>query len=103
MPVTNLFSQVRIVDPTAVKGLWAPRPKAAALRSVDQRRRLAGYCRQAARLRPVKPRDRPEQPPGVRVLRIVKDLLLVALLDNAACVHDQDPVGDVRDDAEVRS
>ena len=35
------------------------------------------------------------------MLRVVEDLLLVALLDDPARVHDQNPVGDVRDDAEV--
>src|SRR5881275_3043952 len=45
--------------------------------------------------------DRAEQPPRVRVLRVVEDLLLVPLLDDPAGVHDEDPVGDVGDDAEV--
>ena len=43
----------------------------------------------------------PEQPPRVRVLRVVEDLVDRALLDDPPGVHDGDPVGDVGDDAEV--
>ena len=46
-------------------------------------------------------RDRPEQPPRVRVLRVVEDLVERALLDDPPGVHDRHPVGDVRHHAEV--
>ena len=46
-------------------------------------------------------RNRPEQPDRVRVLRVREQLLDGRLLDLAARVHDDDAVGDVRDDAEV--
>src|SRR4051795_8205762 len=101
MSISDLYGQLWILGPAAIEGLWAPRPEAAPLRPVDERRRLAGDCRQPARLRPVEPGNRPEEPPGVGMLRVVEDLLLVAFLDNPPCVHDQDPVGDVGDDAEV--
>ena len=68
---------------------------------VDQRRRRALDRVQPLRLRPVEPRDRAEQAPGVRVLRVVEDVALRAALDDAAGVHDDDLVGDLGDDAEV--
>src|SRR5262245_65157363 len=101
MPIAELLRQLGVLDPAAIERLRAPRSEAAALRPVDQRRWLAGDRRQAARLWPVESSDRPQQPPGVRMLRVVKDLLFVAFLDNSAGVHDEDAVGDVCDDAEV--
>ena len=57
--------------------------------------------REPLRLRAVEPRDRAEQAPGVRVLRVVEELALRPVLDDAARVHHGDVVGDVGDDAEV--
>ena len=79
----------------------AARPELAALRQVDQRRRRALDRVQLLRLGPVEPRDRAEQPPRVRVLRVVEDVPLRAALDDPARVHDEDLVGDLGDDAEV--
>src|SRR5207247_9155915 len=86
VPVSDLCRQLRILGAAAVKGLRAPRPEAAPLRPVDERRRLAGDCRPPARLRPGEAGDRSDQPPGLGMLRVVEDLLLVALLDDPACV-----------------
>src|SRR6266550_9267486 len=101
MLAANLCRQRGILDLAAVESLRAPRPKAAAGRPVDHRRRLARERSQAAWPWPVEPRDRAEQPPGVRVLGVVEDLILVALLDDPARVHDEDTIGDVGDNAEV--
>ena len=60
-----------------------------------------GDRRQPLRSRPVHARDRPEQPPRVRVLRVVEDLVERPLLDDPAGVHDGDPVRDVGHHAEV--
>src|SRR4051812_2193794 len=67
----------------------------------DERRRRALDRVQLVRARAVEARNRPEQAPRVRVHRVVEQLSLRASLDDAACVHDEDLVGDLRDDAEV--
>src|SRR6266566_3221983 len=103
MLAANLRRQQGILDLATVESLRAPRPKAAAGRPVDHRRRLARDRSQAAGPWPVEPGDRAEQPPGVRVLGVVEDLILVALLDDPARVHDEDPIGDVGDYAQVVS
>ena len=51
--------------------------------------------------RPAEPRDRVEQPPRVRVLRVAEHGALRPLLDDAAGVHDDDPLGELRHDAHV--
>src|SRR5918995_206949 len=79
----------------------AARPEVAALRAVRQRRRHARDRRQPLRPRAVHARDRPEQSPRVRVLRVVEDLVERALLDDPAGIHDGDPVSDVGHHAEV--
>ena len=56
---------------------------------------------QALLLRAVEARDRAEQPPRVRVLRVVEELPSRRALDDAAGVHDNDLVCDLRDDAQV--
>ena len=43
----------------------------------------------------------PEQAPGVGVLGVVEDLVEGPGLDHPPGVHDQHPVGDLGDDAEV--
>src|SRR6185437_15984062 len=79
----------------------AARAELAALREVDQRRRRALDGVQLLRLGPVEPRDRAEQAPGVRMLRVVEDVPLGATLDDPAGVHDDDLVGDLGDDAQI--
>ena len=68
---------------------------------VRQRRRQPGDRRQPLRPRPVDPRDRAQQAPRVRVLRVVEDLVERSLLHDPARVHDRDPVGDVGHHPEV--
>ena len=79
----------------------AARAEVAAGRAVVHRGRHSRYGRQALGPRPVHPRDRAQQAPRVRVLRVVEDLVDRPLLDDAPGVHDEDAVGDVGDDAEV--
>src|SRR5262245_146483 len=52
----------------------------AADRELHQRRGQAGDCCEPPRPGTVKPGDRAEQPPGVRMLRIVEQVALGALL-----------------------
>src|SRR5215204_2209162 len=84
-----------------VKLVRATRAEMAALRTMGQGGRQPGDCRQPPQPRPVHARDRAEQPPGVRVLGVVEDLVQRPLLDYPARVHDEDPVRYVRNDAEV--
>ncbi len=56
---------------------------------------------QPPRPRAVQPRDRAEQAPGVGMQRIAEHRARRALLDHAAGVHHEDPVGDPRDHAHV--
>ena len=58
-------------------------------------------CGRRCGRRLVEPGQRAEQAPGVGVLGVVEDLVERALLDDLARVHDQHPVGDLGDDAEV--
>src|SRR5438876_11202614 len=84
-----------------VERMRAPWPELAALREVDQRRRRAGDRVQTLRLRPVEARNRPEQTPRVRMLRVVEELPLRSAFDDASRVHDDDLVRDVGHNAEV--
>src|SRR5207253_10441388 len=77
------------------------RAELAAGRRPDQRGRRALDRVQALLPRTVEARDRAEQPPGVRMLRVVEEAARVGPLDDAAGVHDDDLVRDLRDDAEV--
>src|SRR5690242_6832033 len=61
----------------------APRAELATVRQVDQRRRGTLDRVQALRPGPVEARDRPEQAPRVRHLRVVEDVALRATLDDA--------------------
>ena len=79
----------------------AARPEMAARRRLQQRRRHPRDRRQALPAVAVDPRDRAQQAPRVGMLRVVEDLVERPLLDDAAGVHDDDAVGDVRDHAEV--
>ena len=85
----------------AIEPLRAARPEAAPRGQVDQRRRRARDRRQPLGLRPVEPRDRAEQPPCVRVLGVVEEVVLRSALDDPARVHHHDAVGDVGDDPQV--
>src|SRR5205814_670967 len=69
------------------------RPELAALRQIDERRRRPLDRVQALDPRPVETRDRSEEAPRVRHLRVVEDVPLRATLDDAAGVHDDDLVG----------
>ena len=60
-----------------------------------------GIAGSRARAVAVEPGDRAQQPPRVRVLRVVEDLVERALLDDPPGVHHEHAVGDVGDDAEV--
>ena len=79
----------------------AARPELAAFRQVDERGRAALDRVQALGPRPVETRDRAEQAPRVRHLRVVEDIPLRTALDDTAGVHDDDLVCDFRDHAEV--
>ena len=65
-----------------------------------QRRRLARDLRQPLDVR-VEPRQRAEQAPRVRVLRVLEDRVDRAVLDDLRGVHHDDVVGRLGDDAEV--
>src|SRR5262249_14988552 len=85
----------------SVKTVRTTLSESAAGRQIDQRWRQPGNGGQPPWLGPVNPGDRPKQAPGVRVLGVVEDVVLVALLDDPARVHDGHPVSDVRDDTHV--
>ena len=78
----------------------AARVERAARRRPQQRRRLAGDLLQAL-LDHVHPRQRAEQPPRVRHLRPVEELVDARALDDAAAVHDEHLARELGDDAEV--
>src|SRR5581483_12321920 len=70
----------------------APRPELAAGRQCDERRRRSRDRVQALGPWTVEARDRAEQPPGVRHLRVVEEVARRAALDDAARVHHEDLV-----------
>ena len=78
----------------------APGVEGAAGRRREQARRLPGD-----RIEPlevgIEPRERVHEPDRVRVSRVVEDLVDARELDHAAGVHDDDPVGELGDQAEV--
>src|SRR5436305_3319776 len=82
-----------------VERVRAARPELAAGRRPDQRRRRALDRMQPLLLRAVEPRDRAEQPPRVRVLRVVEEAPRLGALHDTAGVHDDDLVRDLGDDA----
>ncbi len=67
----------------------------------DEVRRLPLDGREPRLLGHVESRQRAQQPPRVRVVRVVEDLVDGAVLDGAAAVHDHDLVGDLGHHAEV--
>ncbi len=79
----------------------AARAEVAPGRAVGERGRQPRDGRQPLGTRPVDAGDRPEQPPRVRVLGVVEEVVERALLHDPAGVHDRHPVGDVRHHAEV--
>ena len=79
----------------------AARREPAARGRRKQRRRRARDRGETARPGPVDARHRAQQPPRVRMLRIAEDIRSRALLDHAACVHHDHPLGEVGDDAHV--
>src|SRR4051795_10137448 len=74
------------------KRIRAARPELAALRRIDDRRRRALDRVQPLRARPVEPRNRAQQAPRVRHLRVVEDVTRRAALDDAAGIHDENLV-----------
>ena len=88
------------------RAAWALRHRAArgeraAGRAIDSRRRVSADARQPLDARPVGAGQRAEQADRVRHARAVEDGVRLSPLDDAAGVHDGDPVGDAGDDAEV--
>src|SRR5262249_14102981 len=79
--VTGLVQQLRplVTEPEPVR---AARGERAPLGQLEQRRRQPGDRREPPRLRPVQPRDGPEQAPGVGVAGVVEDVPPAALLDD---------------------
>ena len=53
------------------------------------------------RIAGVERRDRCDQFPGIVMLRIVEHIVRIALFDDLAELHDRNPVGDFRHDAEI--
>src|SRR5262249_57814067 len=80
VPLADAVLERRILGGAAAEDLWAARGEVAPARQRDQRGRLTLDRRQPAGPHAVEPRDRAKQSPGVRVLRVVEDLSLVALL-----------------------
>src|SRR3954454_11101193 len=81
----------------------AARTEPAARRRVDHRRRRALDRVQPLRTGTIEARDRPQETPRVRHLRVVEEVARLGPLNDAAGVHDEDLVGDVGDHAEVVS
>jgi hypothetical protein len=69
---------------------------------VKQRRRLARNLFETRGLE-LEPRERAEQPPRIRHFRFREESVDVCLLDDAAAVHDEHVVGELRDDPEIVS
>src|SRR3954469_9823969 len=80
-----------------VEAIGATGLEAAAGRRRERRRRRARDAGEPVDARSAQARDRVEQAPGVRVLRIAEDGPPRAFLDDAAGVHDDDPFRELRD------
>src|SRR5689334_3059242 len=72
-----------------VEGMRASWPELAAVGKRDQRRRRALDRVQPLRTRTVEPRDRAEQPPRIRHLRVVEEVTCLRALDDPPRVHDE--------------
>ena len=68
--------------------------EAAPGRRVRERRRVSPD-RHDRVARPVETRDRPEEPAGVRMLRVPEDGPDLCFFHHFACIHHGDPVGDL--------
>ena len=99
-PGADAFEQLR-PGRAELEAVRAARREAAARRRGERRGRRPGNRREPADARPVDARDRAEQAPGVGVLGVAEDRGLRPLLDDAARVHHDDPLGEVGDDAHV--
>ena len=84
----------------SVERIAAAQVEATAAGRVQERRRRAGDRLQLGAVRG-QPRKRAEQSPGVRVLGLVEDLRVGALLGRPGGVHHEHVVGRLGDDAEV--
>src|SRR5207302_6713507 len=82
------------LDRASREGVRATRCKATTWGQVDERRWQPPNRLEPLRPRLVDPRDRAEEPPGVRVLRIVEDVGGRRAFDDAPRVHNRDPVRD---------
>ena len=74
--------------------------ESAPLRRPQQRGRLARDLDEPVGV-DLEPRERAHQPPGVRVLRAVEEVVHVRLLDDLGRVHDDDVVRGLRNDSQV--
>ena len=83
------------------RAVRAARVEFAALRRVDRAGNIAFQNPQLAVLLHVRGRNRGHQRLGVRVQRMVKQLLRVRQLDHVAQIHHADAVGDVFDNGKV--
>ena len=95
-PPPAVSVELRVVDQAAIELVRHRGCEVAAVGQVHERRRVAGDRGQALGPRPVESRDRPQKAPRVRVLRVVEDLFLGAVLDHPAGVHHDHAVGDLR-------
>src|ERR1022692_4717922 len=94
--------QPGLVGQALIHHVRAARVEGAAGWQPDQAGRLAGDRPEPVTGRGAV-RDRLEQALGVRVVRLVEDVVLAGLLRGPAGIHDHHVVGDVRDDPEVMS
>src|SRR5438477_12437634 len=93
--------QFRLLGRAAIDRERAAGPELASLRQARHVGRRALDRLEPAAHFGVEPRDRAEQRPGVRVLRVVEDVFSAALLDDPTCIHDDDAVAHAGDDPEV--
>ena len=84
-----------------IRAVLAARVEFASLRRVHRGRDIAFQNHEFAVAVHVGGRDRGKQGFGVRVQRMVEELLRIGELHQIAEVHDADPVGDVLHDGEV--
>src|SRR5262245_19751888 len=97
------------VAPTGLDALGELRPRRAEVEAIgaagleaaawarrERRGRRPRDSREPVDARPAEPRNRTQQSPGVRMLRVAEDSRPRPLLDDAARVHDDDPLGELR-------
>src|SRR5262245_17111487 len=93
--------QGRLVPEAAVEPERAAGVEAAAQGRADQVRRQALDRAQPLVAERVHPRDRAQERPRVRVLRPLEDVVHRSLLHDLPGVHDQDPIAETGDHAQV--